>query len=58
MEAIEQLSYGKYADRIKHYTIFDHILQRIFSLVQEDTKNIEIRNKFRNIYKKMKEEMV
>lgn len=27
-------------------------------MIQEDTKNIEIRTKFQNIYKKMKEEMI
>ena len=58
MEAVDHLGYGRYGERIKHYTIFDHILQRVFSLIQENTRNIEIRTKFHNIYKKMKEEMV
>lgn len=33
-------------------------MQKIFSLIQEDTKNINIKQKYRRAYKKMKEEMV
>jgi hypothetical protein len=40
VEAIDQLNYGKYADRVKHYTVLDTILQRVFGLIQEDTRNI------------------
>lgn len=54
VEAIDQLNYGKYAERVKHYTIFDLILQRVFSLVQEDTRNIEIRTRFQEAYRRMK----
>jgi hypothetical protein len=33
-------------------------LQKIFNLIQEDARNIVIRQKYQQIYKKMKEEMV
>lgn len=58
IEVVESESYGRYAERIRHYTIFTIILQKIFSLIQENTKNIEIRRRFKRIYKNIKEEMV
>ena len=54
VEAIDQLNYGKYTEKVKHYTIFDMILQRVFGLVQEDTKNIKIRTRFQEAYRRMK----
>jgi len=38
--------------------VYDFILQKIFTLIQEDSGNIIIRQKYHKIYKKMKEEMV
>ena len=58
VEAIDQMNYGRFAERVKHYTVYDMILQRVFALVQEDARNIAIRDKFQPLYRKMKEEMV
>lgn len=58
IKGIEKQKYGSHAEKIKKYTIYDFILQKIFNLIQEDSKNIVIRQRFEKIYKKMKEEMV
>ena len=55
VEAIDPEKYGSHTERIKNYTVYDFVLQKIFALIQEDSKNIVIRKKYQAIYKKMKE---
>lgn len=58
IDVINSTKYGYHTDKIKNYTVYDFILQKIFSLIQEDPKNIIIREKYKQMYKNMKEEMV
>lgn len=37
---ISQNKYGKYAEKLKKYSIFQEILHRVFVLIQEDPKNM------------------
>lgn len=55
IEAIRSSKYGCYTEKIKNYTVYDAVLQKIFNLIQEDTKNIDIRKRYQRLYKKMKE---
>lgn len=58
VETIESTKYGNQTQKIRNYTVYDFILQKIFRLIQEDSSNIVIRQRYQKIYKKMKEEMV
>ena len=58
LQSVDQNKYGGYSIKIKNYTVYDFILQKIFSLIQENPKNIKIRTQYSKMYKRMKEEMV
>ena len=55
LEGVDRGQYGKHTDKIKRYTVYDYIIQKIFSLIQDDSKNMIIREKYQKVYKKMKE---
>lgn len=58
VRAVDPLQFGRYADKIKNYTVYDHILQKVLALIQEDPNNLPIRTRYQGLYRKMKQQMV